>query len=198
MTSYLGLAAMTDPLALRRAAPADVREIEALVARSIRALHVEAYDDAIIDEAIEHAYGVDWQLVRDGTYFVAMFAEEIVGAGGWSYRQTIAGAHGPENPPAPRLSPSVDAARIRAFYVDPGCARRGVGGLLLRASEQAAIAAGFARAELTATLQAVPFYVAHGYEPAGEYDLALPSGRLLELCRMTKQLTSSPSRSRMR
>lgn len=191
MVCDIGPSTMTDALALRLAAPADVGEIQSLVARSIRALHAGEYDNAIIDEAIEHAYGVDWQLIRDGTYFVAMIAGEIVGAGGWSYRQTIAGAHGPEDPPAPRLSPSIDAARVRAFYVDPGCARRGVGRLLLRASEQAAIAAGFAWAELTSTLPAVPFYAAHGYALLGGYDLALPSGNVLELCRMTKRLASS-------
>ncbi|WP_420141956.1 GNAT family N-acetyltransferase [Sphingomonas sp.] len=162
--------------------------IEALAARSIRALHAGAYDDAIINEAIDHAYGVDWQLVRDGTYFVAAIAGSVVGAGGWSYRQTIAGAHGPDDPPANLLSPVADAARIRAFYVDPDYARRGVGVLLLSASERAALDMGFTRAELTATLPAVPFYAAYGYEPAGRYDLALPSGRLLELRLMTKRL----------
>ena len=191
MVCDIGPSTMTDAFALRLAAPADVGEIQSLVARSIRALHAGEYDNAIIDEAIEHAYGVDWQLIRDGTYFVAMIAGVTVGAGGWSYRQTIAEAHGPEDPPAPRLSPSIDAARVRAFYVDPGCARRGVGRLLLRASEQAAIAAGFAWAELTSTLPAVPFYAAHGYALVGGYDLALPSGNVLELCRMTKRLASS-------
>jgi GNAT superfamily N-acetyltransferase len=179
----------TETPACRRAAPGDVPAIEALAARSIRALHVGVYDDAIIDEAIEHAYGVDWQLVRDGTYFVATIAGAVVGAGGWSYRQTIAGAHGPNDPPANLLSPNVDAARIRAFYVDPGYARRGVGALLLNASERAALEVGFTRAELTATLPAVPFYAAYGYEPAGVYDLALPSGRFLKLRLMIKRLT---------
>jgi GNAT superfamily N-acetyltransferase len=127
---------MIDTLACRQAVPDDVSAIEALAARSIRALHAGAYDDAVIREAIDHAYGMDWQLVRDGTYFVAMAAGTIVGAGGWSYRRTIAGAHGPDDPAAPRLSPTKDAARIRAFYVDPGYARRGIGALLLGASER--------------------------------------------------------------
>jgi len=187
----LASVAMIDTLACRQAVPDDVSTIEALAARSIRALHAGAYDDAVIQEAIDHAYGVDWQLVRDGTYFVATAVGTIVGAGGWSYRRTIAGAHGPDDPAAPRLSPTKDAARIRAFYVDPGYARRGIGALLLGASERGALDAGFTRAELTATIPAVPFYAAHGYEPAGGYDLPLPSGRILELRLMTKRLISS-------
>jgi GNAT superfamily N-acetyltransferase len=182
---------MAETLAWRLAEPGDVPAIEAIAARSIRALHAGAYDAAVIEEAVAHAYGVDWQLVRDGTYFVATDAGAIAGAGGWSYRQTIAGAHGPGDPPTPRLSPTDDAARIRAFYVDPAHARRGVGALLLTASEQAALAAGFGRAELTSTIPAVPFYAAHGYEPAGTFDLALPSGRVLELRLMTKRLTAA-------
>ncbi len=184
---------MTDEIAWRLAAPDDIPEIEAIVARSIRTLHVDTYDAAIIEEAIDHAYGVDWQLVQDATYFVATKAGTVVGAGGWSFRQTIAGAHGPNDPPAQPLTPDRDAARVRAFYVDPAYARRGVGALLLSISEQAATEAGFTQAELTATLTAVPFYAAHGYEFAGSFDLPLPSGRLLELTLMTKRLASSSS-----
>lgn len=182
---------MIASLAWRLAEPRDVPVIDALAARSIRALHVGAYDDGLIKEAIDHAYGVDWQLVRDQTYFVVTDAGAIVGAGGWSYRQTIAGAHGPDDPPAPLLSPHDDAARVRAFYVDPGHARRGIGALLLGVSEAGAQSAGFTDAELTATLPAVPFYAAHGYYPKGDFDLALPSGRLLRLRLMRKRLTPS-------
>lgn len=186
-----GAIAEMDRIAVRRAASGDVRAIEELAARSVRTLHVGAYDAAIIDEAIAHAYGVDWQLIRDGTYFVATMANAIVGAGGWSYRQTIAGAHGPEYPPARRLLAGEEAARLRAFYVDPGWIRHGIGGCLLHVSEQASAAAGFTRAELTATLPATPFYAGHGYQPAGSYDLVLPSGRRLNLCLMTKRLRLS-------
>ncbi len=185
---------MTADLAWRLAEPCDVPVINVLAARSIRALHVGAYDDALIAEAINHAYGVDWQLVRDRTYFVVTNAGTIVGAGGWSYRQTIAGAHGPDDPPAPQLLPPGDAARVRAFYVDPSHARCGVGALLLGLSEAAAHNAGFTDAELTSTLPAVPFYAAYGYHPDGDFDLALPSGRLLRLRLMRKRLTPAPAK----
>jgi predicted N-acetyltransferase YhbS len=172
----------------RLAEPADVSAINALTARSIRALHRDSYSDAIIDEAVLHAYGVVWQLVRDGTYFVAEIDGALAGAGGWSYRKTIAGAHGPEDPEADPLDPAADPARIRAFYVDPEFGRRGVGALLLRLSEDAAREAGFGRAELTSTLQAVPFYAASGYRPVRRFDLPLPSGSELQLELMEKDL----------
>lgn len=87
----------------------------------------------------------------------------IAGAGGWSYRQTIAGAHSEDDPTAASLDATRDPARIRAFYVDPVYARRGVGDLLLGVSDAAALQAGFLKAELTSTLPAVSFYAASGY-----------------------------------
>ncbi len=174
----------------RLARPDDVSAINALAARSIQSLHVGSYSDAVISEAVEHAYGVDWQLIRDETYFVAIAAGVIVGAGGWSYRQTIAGAHGPNDPEPPVLTAGRDAARIRAFYIDPGYARHRIGTQLLTMSEQAASAAGFRRFELTATLPAVPFYMAFGYRAERDFDLPLPSGAQLRLRLMTKCLVN--------
>ncbi|TCP36639.1 GNAT family N-acetyltransferase [Sphingomonas sp. BK235] len=175
-------------LAWRAAVGADVAAIDALAARSIRALHAGAYPAAVIEEAVAHAYGVDWQLVRDATYFVATVDGALAGAGGWSFRHTIAGAHGPDDPAAAPLIPGRDAARLRAFYVDPAQARRGVGALLLGVSERAAAAAGFRHAELTATLPAIPFYAAFGYREVGDLDLPLPSGTALRLRLMRKPL----------
>jgi GNAT superfamily N-acetyltransferase len=179
---------VTTGLAWRLAEPADVPVVNALTARSIRALHAGSYDDAVIDEAVSHAYGVDWQLVRDGTYFVAEIDGVAVGAGGWSYRQTIAGAHGPNDPAADLLDPARDAARVRAFYVDRAYVRRGVGTLLLRLSEQAAREAGFMEAELTSTIPAVPFYAAFGYSPVRTFNMQLPNGSTLRLELMNKRL----------
>ncbi|MGO6731172.1 GNAT family N-acetyltransferase [Rhizobium ruizarguesonis] len=178
-------------ISYRLAVPDDVPTINAVAARSIRALHKESYDDAIINAAIEQAYGVDWQLVRDGTYFVAEMNGDIAGAGGWSHRETIAGAHGPDDLPGAGLNPMHDAARIRAFYVDPAFARRGVGARLLRLSEDAARSAGFKKAELTSTLPAVPFYSRFGYNSVGVYSLPLNDGLSLTLELMTKLLAIS-------
>jgi GNAT superfamily N-acetyltransferase len=181
---------MTD-LAWRLAEPADVSAINALIARSVRALHRRSYDDDLIDQAVSHAYGVDWQLVRDGTYFVAEIDGVVAGAGGWSYRQTLAGAHGPDEPAAALLDPARDAARIRAFFVDPPYVRRGVGGLLLRLSEGAAQEAGFGAAELASTIPAVPFYATFGYRQVRALDMPLPSGATFRLELMTKRFEPS-------
>ncbi len=170
----------------RLAEPADVPAINALTARSIRALHSGSYEDAVIEEDVSHAYGVDWQLVRDRTYLIAEIDGAVAGAGGWSYRQTIAGAHGPNDPAAALLDPQHDAARVRAFYVDPAHTRRGLGTFLLRLSEAAAREAGFTRAELTSTIPAVPFYAAFGYRPVRSFDMPLPSGLILRLKLMDK------------
>ncbi len=177
----------------------DVAAINALTARSILALHKGSYEDAVIEEAVRHAYGVDWQLVRDRTYFIAEVDGAIAGAGGWSYRQTIAGAHGPDDPAAAPLDPGHDAARVRAFYIDPSYARRGIGALLLGLSEAAAREAGFARAELTSTIPALPFYTAAGYRPVRPFDMSLPSGAILRLELMDKMLvrtSASPADER--
>lgn len=180
---------MSTELTWRLADPADIPAVNALTARSIRALHAGSYDQAVVDEAVIHAYGVDWQIVRDRTYFVAEIDGALAGAGGWSYRRTIAGAHGPDDPAAAVLDPESDAARIRAFYVDPTHVRRGIGALLLTLSEEAARGAGFKTAELTSTVPAVSFYAAFGYRSVGAFDMPLPSGAILRLELMNKQLT---------
>jgi GNAT superfamily N-acetyltransferase len=173
---------------LRLAEASDVPAINELTARSIRALHEGIYGQEIIDESIRHAYGVDWQLIVDRTYFVAMSGGSIAGAGGWSFRHTIAGAHGPHDPPAALLDAVSNAARMRAFYIDPAYARSGIGSLILNQSEQAAVRAGFFDAELTSTLPAVPFYAALGYQVEQDFALKLPSGSHLKLILMKKNL----------
>ncbi|QAY77544.1 GNAT family N-acetyltransferase [Sphingosinicella sp. BN140058] len=173
---------------VRLAVVEDIPAINALTQRSIRALHEGHYPPATIESAIRHAYGVDWQLVRDGSYFVAELDRGLAGAGGWSWRKTIAGAHGPNDPPGDPLDPSVDAARIRAFYVDPDLAGRGVGTALLKASEREACNASFARAALTSTLPARPFYARHGYALIEPFELPLPDGSSLTLMLMEKRL----------
>ena len=60
------------------------------------------------------------------------------------------------------LDPRQDAAKIRAFFVHPTWARRGIGSMILEACENAALAEGFTRFEMGATLTGVPFYQARG------------------------------------
>lgn len=165
-----GGAAVADAaLAIRAAVPADVPLLETLIAASARALSRGFYEEREAEAAIAHMFGVDSELVADGTYLVARQDGGILGCGGWSRRRTLFGGDRYAGRAAGLLDPATEPARIRAFFVAPGCARTGVGTRLLGACEAAARAAGFGRTALMATLPGVPFYARHGYlagEPA--------------------------------
>ena len=90
------------------------------------------------------------------------------------------------------LDPQRDAARIRAFFVHPAWARRGIGAAILEACERAAIAAGFTRLEMGATLTGVPFYLAKGYRAVEDLAVPLPDGDGLAIVRMEKDVEQKP------
>jgi GNAT superfamily N-acetyltransferase len=149
---------------LRKATSADEPALRDLIARSIRALGVNDYSHEQIEGALERAFGVDTTLIRDQTYFVAVDgAGHIVGCGGWSKRRTLFGGDARSERDDSRLDPRVDAAKIRAFFVDPAHARCGIGRALLRRCELEAARAGFARFELMATLPGLRLYAQCGY-----------------------------------
>lgn len=109
--------------------------------------------------------GLDPQLIADGTYYLVEAAGVPIGCGGWSRRATLYGGASSAIARDPRLlDPASEPARIRAMYTDPAWVRRGVGRAVLHACEDAARMAGFARAELMATLAGEPLYRACGYE----------------------------------
>ena len=102
----------------------------------------------------------------DGTYFAVEIApkrQRIVACGGWSKRKTLYGGDQYAGREDSLLDPMRDAAKIRAFFVHPDWARQGIGSLILEACENAAVAAGFTRLEMGATLSGVAFYRAKGY-----------------------------------
>jgi GNAT superfamily N-acetyltransferase len=156
-----------------RIRPARLEEIpvlQDLIARSIRTLGAEDYTPAQIEGALRGAFGVDTQLIRDRTYFVIEIEGEIVGCGGWSYRQTLFGGDARSERDPAELDPTRDPAKIRAFFIDPGHSRKGLGAALLEHCEAAARAHGFTHCELMGTLPGVRLYAARGY-------VALPSIR---------------------
>ena len=134
----------------------------------------------------------DTQLIADGTYFVFETADGVLAAcGGWSWRRTLYGGdRHPVSRDAERLDPATDAAKIRAFFVHPAWARRGLGPRLLQACERAAWDAGFRRAEMGATLSGVPLYERHGYRRVVEILVDLPGGETLPVARMEKVLSA--------
>ncbi len=178
---------------IRQAVTADVLELRALIDASVRGLQTRDYTPSQIESALATVYGVDTQLIADGTYFVAE-AETgdatplIVGCGGWSKRKTLYGGDQWTGRQAVLLDPQREAAKIRAFFIHPSWARRGIGSMILEACENAAVAAGFTRFEMGATLTGVPLYQARGYVALENLEVPLANGESLPIVRMEKRM----------
>jgi GNAT superfamily N-acetyltransferase len=178
--------------ALRPALFEDVAELEALIAVSARTLLAPWYSPAQIDAAVGSIFAVDTQLIDDGTYFIAAHGASLVGCGGWSRRKTLFGAGGGHTSEAhSTLDPAHDPARIRAFFVDPAHARRGIGAALMRHCEQAAADAGFKTMELVATLAGQPLYAASGFAAIEHFEIPLGGALSMPVVRMSKRIAAS-------
>lgn len=171
-------------ITFRLATLADVGALRELIPLSARGLQREHYTAGQIEGALGPVFGVDTQLIRDGTYFVAEADGQIVGCGGWSRRRTRFGGDDGRTGEDPLRDPATEPAMIRAFFVHPAWARRGIGRQLLALSEQGARAAGFQRIEIAATLPGVPLYEAAGYVVSEHTEVALPNGESLRIARM--------------
>jgi len=177
-------------LELRLATRADIPALGELIELSVRGLERNDYTPEQIEGALGTVLGLDTQLISDGTYFIAearaACARRLAGCGGWSRRKTLFGSdHARVREPA-LLDPATDAAKIRAFFVHPDFARRGIGSRILEACESAARAAGFARFEMGATLTGVPLYLARGYQILERMEVPLTNGHTLGVVRMAK------------
>jgi GNAT superfamily N-acetyltransferase len=159
-----------------------------LIEASVRHLQAEDYSPSQLEGALETVYGVDSQLIADGTYYAAEADAALVGCGGWSKRKTLFGGDRWTARQDDLLDPHADAAKIRAFFVDPTWVRRGVATLILEACESAAKAAGFTRLEMGATLTGVPFYRAKGYSELEHLAVPLKNGESLPIVRMAKRV----------
>jgi N-acetylglutamate synthase-like GNAT family acetyltransferase len=171
---------------IRPATLSDIPALHSLIAESVTTLQKDHYSAAQREGALGDVFGVDTQLILDGTYLVAEVEAQIIGCGGWSKRRTLFGSdHAPGKDDA-WLDPLHDSARIRAFFIHPAWARRGIGTKILSACEEAAFGAGFKDLELVATLPGVPLYRANGYRPAEEFEIPLSNGESLPVVRMKK------------
>jgi GNAT superfamily N-acetyltransferase len=176
---------------IRKATPADVHRLREVIEASVRGLQAEYYSPAQIEGALQSVYGVDSQLIADGTYLAVEGPDsqgdsEIVACGGWSKRKTLYGGDQYGGREDSLLDPARDAAKIRAFFVHPKWARRGIGSLILEACERAALDAGFTRLEMGATLSGVAFYEAKGYVQIEKQSVPLGNGAALPIVRMGK------------
>lgn len=179
------------PLTIRQATFEDIPQLQELISISVRGLSKGYYTPAQIESSIQHIFGIDTQLVKDGTYYVVQADDTIVACGGWSKRNTLYGGDQYKETEDPLLDPETDAARIRAFFVHADWARQGIGKKLIDVCEQAALAQGFTVLELGATLPGVPLYDALGYKALERIDEVLPDGELLGLVKMRKVFEKS-------
>ena len=176
---------------IRAATLADIPAIRTLVEQSVRGLQQNDYSPTQIDASIGSVFGTDRQLLEDETYFVATPLNEPsrpVACGGWSYRRTLCGSDQLSNRDNGQLNPATDFAKIRAIFVHPEWARRGLGTMILAHCEEAARAAGFTRFEMGSTLTGVPLYSLKGYAERKRTSVPLPNGEMLEVVVMDKTL----------
>jgi GNAT superfamily N-acetyltransferase len=166
---------------------ADVPGLETLIAQSGRELSAGFYTPAQADAITRHVFGVDTQLIADQTYFVIEHEGGMAACGGWSKRRTLFGGDQAKAGPDPLLDPAHEAARIRAFFVAPSMARRGLGTQLMKRCIAEASAAGFGTLELVSTLPGEPLYLASGFEIVERFELALP-GAQVPVSRMRRVL----------
>lgn len=176
---------------LRLATDDDIPALRALIEASVRGLQANDYTPRQIEGALGTVLGVDTQLIRDQTYFVAEILEpnakaRCAGCGGWSKRKTLFGADAGRGREPELLDPATDAAKVRAIFVHPEFARQGLGSLILATVEEAARAAGFRRFEMGSTLTGVPLYRLKGYLETERIDVPLPNGEALPVVKMVK------------
>jgi N-acetylglutamate synthase-like GNAT family acetyltransferase len=172
---------------IRNATLDDKPALVPLIARSAHELSRGDYTPAQVEGALRGAFGVDTQLILDGTYFVVVESDgKIIGCGGWSRRRTLFGGDARAGRDAAELDPRTDAAKIRAFFVDPDYARRGIGRAILSHCEAQARLQGFNRFELMATLPGVRLYRQHGYVGEQIIRHELEPGLHIEFLPMTK------------
>jgi GNAT superfamily N-acetyltransferase len=193
---------MQTNIQLRLAVPADVPALQRLIDLSVRGLQAQDYTPAQIEGALQTVFGVDSQLIADGTYIVAEAISDgtertepgkmrattvIVGCGGWSKRKTLYGSDHWTGREDRLLDPKCDGAKIRAFFIHPDWARRGIGGMILEACEAAARAAGFTRYEMGATLTGAKLFGVKGYVAVKPISVPLTNGEVLPVIHMEKR-----------
>jgi GNAT superfamily N-acetyltransferase len=174
---------------IRLAQLQDKPQLNELIRVSGTGLSGGFYTDEQAAAITREVFGVDSALVVDGTYFAIEAGGAIVACGGWSKRATdFGGDHAKSGNDRP-LDPATEPARIRAFFVDPSMARRGLGSMLLEHCTSAAAQAGFKALELVSTMPGEPLYLRHGFTPLERMELALSGGVTVALTRMRKEIS---------
>jgi GNAT superfamily N-acetyltransferase len=180
---------------LRVATTEDMPALDVLMKQSAEALFPSYYGKRRTRSAVRYVAQVDSMLVSDGTFFVLETEGELVGCGGWSRRHKPYTGSGESADDGRLLDPATEAANVRAMFVRADWTRRGLGRRILEACEEAARREGFLRLTLMATLPGVPLYLAHGFRPFEESEIALEDGVRLECVSMEKPIDERPMRA---
>ncbi|WP_254545608.1 GNAT family N-acetyltransferase [Halomarina pelagica] len=152
---------------VRPATPDDAPAILDLHVASIRAFGPAAYDERQVEAWATTDGPPDYPIGEPGQYLVVAEREgELAGFGH---------LHVPE-------------AEVRAVYVHPGHARRGVGSALLGRLEAEARGRGIDELSLSASRNAVPFYEALGWERVREASHETSGGVVLPVVVMRRSL----------
>ncbi len=162
-------------LEVRVADPSDLAQIDALLARSYPRLLARDYPPSVLVTAIPLIARANPRLVASGSYFVALEAGRVVGAGGW----TAAGPQGQH---------AAGSGHVRHFATDVDRQRRGIGRALMDRVIAAARASGATRLECQSTRTAVSFYRAMGFEIEGPITVPLRQGIDFPAISMTRDL----------
>ncbi len=174
---------------IRLAREDDIPTLEELIPLSVRSLQARYYSTAQMEAALGLVFGVDRQLIRDGTYFIGEQEGLVVGCGGWSKRRSLFGGdQGRDQEDNSQLDPEHDPARIRAFFIHPAWVRRGIGRTILAACETAILEARFRHVDLVATLAGEPLYASFANTVVQRSEIVMPNGLSLPVVQMTKHL----------
>jgi len=154
---------------VRTAVPEDYDGIADAHMDSIRTLGATQYDADIVNDWAAARIGEDYarRVARGAKLFVAVEKGRILGFS--DYRVVR------------------DLYRT-AIYVRASAARRGVGSELFKIAETAARANGATKLYVEASLVAVLFYIANGFEEVGSSEHVLQTGRTMPCVRMCKHL----------
>jgi GNAT superfamily N-acetyltransferase len=162
-----------DVLTIRLATPADLAEVDALLAYSYPKLLRADYAPSVLVLALPIISRARPELLASGSYFVAVDgAGWMVGAGGWTRWAPDSGD----------VSPGI--GHVRHVVTRAGEVRRGIGRALMGCAMDHAAAAGIRRLDCLSTRTAVPFYKAIGFRATGPVEVPLRPGIVFPAVRM--------------